>query len=882
MEFGDLLRRLRDGVGLTQRELAAAVDVSERTVRSWETEKPPPGSKARRVAEVLGLTGTEHARFMALAAGRDLDQAPPAIAAATRTLPRDIASFTGRAAELAALTDAVASAPQAGGVPRVCVIHGMPGVGKTRLALHFAHLAAERYPDGQFYADLHGYSADRRPVDPADELGALLLAAGIPRPVIPDGVDGRAAAWRSWTAGRQALLLLDDARDAGQVIPLLPGSAGNLVLITTRNRFTGFPDATDIPVEIMTPQDAAELFAALTARPGLRADSREVGDMVRLLGGLPVVIAPVAGQLRQHQTWRVSDLGARLSRGGGRLGLPLSERVTAAGHATVADAVGLSYQALPGEVRRMFRRLALHPGPDVDPRSAAALDDRDADSATALLAELFGCHLIDELAPDRYRLHDLIRDYAHSQVAADPPDEVAAAERRLLEYYFRTAWAADRYVAQGTHPGMPPAETADEAAARIRSRHDAFAWMEDNYRHLHAAAEYAWTRGYREYANLIPAVLDAYLTRRGHWNDLLGLQRLAVRAAGGADGAAGSGANLPGRARALADLGWVEYMLGDTDGAGRDLEESRALYDRLGNRHGRALAVKRQGAIAFATGDYAAAEAKWTAALEAYRQDGNRPGEADTLVRLGTLRYETGQIDAASAALSAARDMCAELDEPLGQATALCYLGDVLRELGRYDEAIAGISAGLALYRDLGDQWNVAGARYCLGTALRAAGRVTQARTELEAALAAYREAGDDYDEAFTLNQLGMLATQTGDFAAAADSLARALATYERWRSENCKAEVRNSMGELALATGDIAGATRHFEQALAIAEEKEILREEARAREGIGHACRAAGRLDEADGQFRAAYAIYAKLQSPSAVRLSALLDSEIREIRS
>ena len=360
MEFGELLRQLRDGAGLTQLELASALEVSERTVRNWETEKPPSANKAHRIAEFLGPIGIEYARFMALASGRDPAAAPAAVAAATRTLPRDIASFTGRAAELDALAAAAGAAPGSGGVPLVCVIHGMPGVGKTKLVVRFAHLVAGRYPDGQFFADLYGHSAQRRPADPADQLGALLLAAGVPRQVIPEGTDERAAAWRDWAAGRRLLLLLlDDARDAAQVIPLLPGSAGNLVLITSRQRFTELPDATDVPVDVMSAPEAARLFTRLAGRPGLQPESTEVTEVVGLLGGLPVLIAPVAGQLRQHRTWRVSDLGARLARSGGRLGLPASERATgaergeggeqdtASGRATVADALGLSYRAMP-------------------------------------------------------------------------------------------------------------------------------------------------------------------------------------------------------------------------------------------------------------------------------------------------------------------------------------------------------------------------------------------------------------------------------------------------------------------------------------------------------------------------------------------------------
>lgn len=863
MEFGELLRQLRDSAGLTQLELAAALDVSERSVRAWETAKPPPAGKARHIAELLGLTGIEYARFLAMAAGRDPDATPPAIAAATRTLPCDIASFTGRVAELDALAAAVASAPRAGGVPLICLIHGMPGVGKTKLAVRFAHLVADRYPDGQFFADLYGHSAEVSPVDPADELSALLLAAGIPRPVIPDGADARAAAWRDWTAGRKTLLLLDDARDAGQVIPLLPGSAGNLVLITSRNRFAGLTDATDIPVEIMSPDDAAALFVRLASRPGLQPGSREVSDVVGLLGGLPVVIAPMAGQLKQHRTWRVSDLGARLGRSGGRLGLPVSDR------AKVADSVDLSYRALSAGMLRMFRRLALHPGPDIDSYAAAALDDRDPASAAALLEELFDCHLIDEQAPGRYRFHDLIRDYALTRAMADPAADTAAAELRLLGYYFHVAQAADRYLVRRTPTGMPVlAEAEPGFVPDIRSRDDAFAWLDDNYLHLHAAAEYACAHGHPEYAAVIAAVMDEYLTRRGHWNQLLSLHQLAVRAAGDAD--------VPGRARALADLGRIQYLLGDLDGSASALARALALHDQTGDRLGRAQVLRGQGVTAFATGDYDEADRVLSAALGLFRQVRDKRGEADTLLRMGLLRYETGQIEAAFAAQSAARDMCAELDDPHGLANALCWLGEVQRERGNHDEAIASTARGLALYREVGDTWNAAGARSYLGAALRAAGRLEEARAEFEAALAVYRDAGDDYDEAGVLNQIGVLQTQAGDFAGAADSLAGALAPYERWGSENGKAEVFNSLGELAFAAGDPAGALRYHGMALAIAEERAIMREEARARSGIGLVHRAAGRHAEADGEFRSAYAIYDKLESPHAARLAQFLASD------
>lgn len=862
MEFSQELKRLRKRERLTQLQLSAEIGVSERTIRVWETGKPPPPSQARTLAAFFRLTGAEFAQFIALAARDDPDSLPTAVPAATKTLPRDIASFTGRARELEKLAAAMASAADTGGVPLICVIHGMPGVGKTKLAIHFAHQVADKYPDGQFFVNLYGHSAERRAVNAKDELSALLLEAGVPPPMIGDDIDERAAAWRHWTADRKVLMLLDDAMGAEQVIPLLPGSAGNLVLITSRQRLAALPDATDIPVEIMTPEDGAALFTRLADRAGLQAASREVAEAVGLCGWLPIVIAPIAGQHKQHRTWRVSDLGARLGRSGGPLTLLVSDRTS------VADAFDLSYRHLSDPLKRLFRLLGLHPGPDIDAYSAAALADTDPDTAGSLLEELFGYHLIDEGTSDRYQFHELIRDFAGKQLAGDPPAEREAAELRMLDYHLRMARAADRHLCRHTPTGIPPETGARPGHfPRLLTRRDAFAWMDDNYLHLHAAADYAYAHGYPEYASLIPAFMNEYLTRRGHWNQLSYLQQLALRAASDTD--------VPRRARALSDMGATQYLLGRLDAGIENLGKALALYDELGDKLGRAQVLSRHGAIIFATGDYEETARTWSAALKLFREVGDRRGEADTLGHIGVLEYETGRIADALASQSAARDMCADLDDPLGHANALCFLGEIQRDRGHYDEAIELIGLAVEIYRDIGDSWNVAGARYFLGAALRADRKFDEASAELDAALEAYRGAGDIFDEAGVLNQFGMLQTATGDHPAAAVSLEAALELYSTYGSENGKAEVLNSLGELALAKTSLADAERYHSAALAISVANKILREQARAHEGIGHFLLADGRPAQALPSFRTAYDLYEQLQSASAARLAALIEA-------
>jgi tetratricopeptide (TPR) repeat protein/transcriptional regulator with XRE-family HTH domain len=857
MEFGELLRQLREKAGWKQEYLGKLVHVSGRTIRSWEKEgKRPKPPQARALAEAFGLTGIEYAQFIALSEGRDPGEAQAAIPAAVKTLPRDIDSFTGRETELGELATAAACAPDSGGIPRICVIHGMPGIGKSKLAIHFAHQVASNYPAGQFFVDLYGHSAQRRPVEPKDELSALLLAAGVPRQEIPDELDERAKAWRHWTAEHKILLLLDDARNAAQVIPLLPGSTGNLVLITTRQWLPTLPDVTDVSLEPMSDEDAARLFSKVASRPGLEPGSPAVTDVLDLFYGLPIIITSMAAQLKQHRTRWPSDLRTRLGRNGGRLEVRVSDRDT------VRNALDLSYHNLTDELQRLFRYLALHPGPDIDLYAAAALVNRDLEIVRDNLDDLFGYHLINELTPERYKFHDLIRDYAQELVAADPAADRASAERRLLSYYLSMVRTADSFLARQIPTGVPddtgplPLHTP-----QLLSRDDAFAWMDGSYNHLHAAATYACTHGYPEYSELIPAFMDEYLVRRGHWDQARDLYELALNAAG--DG------NPSSRARALYYLGGVQYLMGDLVNATPNLREALSLYVELEDVLGRAHTLKKLGAVSLGTGDYTEAARVWSEALGLYGQAGDQRAEAKLLSHLGVLQYETGEIAAAFSSQSAARDICTKLDDPVGRADALCYLGEIQRERGHVDEALLNIKQAMDLYRALDDQWNVAGAQYFLGGALRVGRRFAEARQELDAALAGYRKAGDNYDEAGVLNQIGLLQTAAGEHTEAATSLARALELYVDYGSVNGELEVCNSLGELSLATDRLADAESYHRKALDIAVDKGIPREEARAREGIGHALRLTGRQAGAAEFYRVACDLYEKLESPSAGRL-------------
>ena len=394
--FGGLLRRLRADAGLTQEELAAAARLSPRSISDLERgiSATARTQTARLLAAALGLAGPERVIFEAAARGLAPTERAPAAgsgppggfaADATRTLPRDVGAFTGRAAELGQLL--ADTGPEAG-VVGIRVIGGMAGIGKTALAVHAAHLLAGQFPDGQIFMPLHAHTRGQRPVDPEDALESLLLTAGVPARKVPAGLDARAARWRDHLAGKQVLLLLDDAAGHDQIMPLLPGTAGNLVLITSRRRLAALQGADVISLDALPPGDAAVLLARLAGRPDVAAGDPGMAETTRLCGYLPLAIGMLACKLLHHPAWTAQSLAAELAATRDRLELMRAENLS------VAAAFNLSYRDLTAGQRRLFRRLGLHPGPDFDAYAAASLTGTDLAAARRTLDALYGQHLI--------------------------------------------------------------------------------------------------------------------------------------------------------------------------------------------------------------------------------------------------------------------------------------------------------------------------------------------------------------------------------------------------------------------------------------------------------------------------------------------------------
>ena len=798
-----------------------------------------------------------------LAADPLLDLPTLAGAAAARTLPRDIAVFTGRERELAQLLDGIDGLAASGAVVGIHAIDGMAGIGKTTFAVHAAHRLAPGFPDGQFFLPLHGHTPGQRPVDPADALASLLLTAGLAPQQIPPGVEARAARWRDHLAGKKILLLLDDAVGHEQVRPLLPGTAGSLVLITSRRRLTALVDAAVVSLDVFPPDEAAALLVRLAGRAGLEAGDTAIREITRLGGHLPLAIGMLASQLRHHPAWTAASLASELADARDRLVMMHAENLS------VATAFDLSYADLTRGSQRLFRRLGLVPGPDFDAHAAAALDGIRLDEARRGLDDLYDRHLIGEPAPGRYRLHDLLREHARTLATADDPADRDAATGRLLDYYLHTALAASKHIARTSwNPAvgsLPPARPP-EFAPPVSTSGQATVWLEHERANLHAAAGYAAASERPMYAALIPAAMANLLEARGHWDQALTLHHIALTAARRAG-------DQPSQARALMLLGAMQVLTGDFASALATLEQALAVYHDLGDRAGEADAIINLGFVHGQTGNYPAATACHQQALELFRDLGHRRGQAQALNNLGIVHSLTGDYPAATACHQQALELFRGLGDQYGQTDALINVGTVQQLTGNYRAAAASLHQVTALNRDLNNRSTQAWILNERGVLKRLTGDYRAAAASHQQALELFRDLGERSAQAHALNELGLVQQLTGDHQGAAASHHQALRLYRDLGDRHGQAYVLNSLGELASRIAETHQARDQHSQACAIARDIGMPFEQARALEGIGHSHLREDNPGEGIAHLKQALAIYQRIGTPGARRVQETL---------
>jgi tetratricopeptide (TPR) repeat protein len=820
-----------------------------------------------------------------------------------RMLRADSAAFTGREEEIKEISRTLNTGNKAGGVA-IHAIDGMPGVGKTTLAVHVAHLLAERFPDGQIFVDLHGYSEDHPAADPDDVLASLLRYLDVPPNLIPDDPEERASRWRDRTAGRRLLLILDNAAHSKQVIPLIPGSGECLVLATSRSQLSRLHrdyGAGMLTLGIMSQEEAVALFRHVSGVPEggaeEKAQEQAAAGLVQLCGWLPLAITILAGGVTASTS--LADLVAALGAARDRLweiDAQLGELESG-----VAAAFDLSYRELAPGDQQMLRLLSVTPGANIDVLAASALADLPPAATRRRLIRLRTARLIEPAGHDRFRLHDLIAQYASART---PPAEGDPACARLMDYYQRAAGLADRHLTRFTRPRGRQGVDAGAAPdlPDLSDRAGAYRWMTDERDNLLACIDQASAR--HEHARVagLTAALAGYLQSSGPWAKAAVLHRAAAAAAVRADDVAGQG-------DALNDLGVAWYMAEEYPAAIAALEQAVGIYRDTGNRIGTANALNHLGSVRKVLGDLPGAAGAHEQALRIYRDAGDQLGEANALTQLGAASYLANEADPAATALRQAVGIYRVIGDQIGEANALTYLGAVLDEAGDYeaaldvldqaldihddtenrigranvlnqmgatklatgdhDGAIATLREALDIYRAIGNRISEANALNRLGAAQGEAGDHERALATLRGALDIYRETGNRLGQADVLSDLGIVHLNSGEYQAADSELQQALHIFGDLPDDLGQAQTLNRAGRVCLARGDPFRAETCHRRALPLARSVRSQTEEARAWEGIGRCAGARGSADEADAALRAAVVIFGRIGSPDARRL-------------
>ena len=774
------------------------------------------------------------------------------------TLPPDIVNFAGRDAEIHRLAKTIAHGSVAGSLVAGSTIDGMPGVGKTALAVHAAHMLAPDFPDGQFFVSLHAHTPGHDPAHPDDVLSELLLKIGVDPGKIPVDLEEKASLWRDQLSGKRLLLVLDDADSRHQVEPIVPGAAGCAVLITSRDPYRS-DNTAPLALDVLPADQAAEMLSRLGGRT--EASYPAAIELVRLAGCLPLAIRLVAGSLHRNQALTLTDLIDELSEARDRSAAigALDELVSAA--------FDVSYNRLPSRQQRLFRCLGLHSGYDIEIYSATALADLDLHRSRAYLDALNAVHLVEKSGRDRYRMHNMIGDYAHALAKTDPVEGRVAALGRLLSYYLYTAQAANRYLSRRTRAGDPKLPGAQPSRMpEISTREQATAWLEAERINLHAITEYAATHHQPDYAIAIPEALHEFLARRGYWEQALTLDQIALATTRETN-------DQFAEAAAVHYLGTVQRWFGEFSEAIASQEESMELYRKLGSRRGQADALNELGLLHRLRGDYSAAILRQQAALQLYRALDDRHGQANSFNDLGHVRAQMGDYRTATQDLTQALELYREHGDKLGEAWALSELGVVRRQSGDPSSAAAIYPRVIEIYRSLGDEANESNALIELGVAQRDMGDYPTAIETHLVALRICRNFSFPSGESWALKELGITQGLAGDHQSASASLTRSLELCRVTGNRFREAETLNSLGELSLTAASYSEALDYFQQARALTDLFPMPPEEARSLEGIGRYYLHDGQVPEAVSLLRQALTIYKKLNSVHAERVEMML---------
>ncbi|MFF5338901.1 BTAD domain-containing putative transcriptional regulator [Streptomyces sp. NPDC013181] len=646
-------------------------------------------------------------------------------------LPGDLPVFAGRAAESAWLS-AVSGAPDRPGLPGapVVVIGGPPGVGKTTFAVHHAHQVASSFPDGQLFVNLCGFHPTAPAVEPGDALHGFLTALGVPAQRIPEDTGDRSTLFRSLLAGRRVLLVLDNARDEEQVRPLLPAGEGCLTLVTSRNRLPGLiaaDGAKPLGLALPSQAEAHETLARRLGAERLAAEPSAAADIVRLCGRLPLALAVVAARAELEPAFPLRAVADELREFHGGL-----EAFTGFDAATDLRSVfSWSYRSLDRPAARLFRLLALHPGPEISAPAAAGLAGLTLPETRRLLAVLTRSCLVEQPLPGRYALHDLLRGYA-GELADEhhTDDESRLAVLRVLDHYMFTAYEGNRLFRQDSLPeldlGSPSAGAAPEDLGTVDR---ANRWFTAERRVLDALLHTAVARKLDHHVTGLAWSLKEYLNRQEYWPEAIAALVPAL------DVARRRGDRLE-EGRCLRHIGAVHGYLGHRDQALRHLGDAVAILEDLGALGEQARAHYATACALYLFGEAPQAVASSERGLALSRATGDELWTAECLVELAWFHSNLGNLEKALALSEEALGLYQSLDAPWQRAQSWDVLAHMLRQLGRYEESVATYQRVVDAFEELGDLRNAVGGLMRMGDTRLAMGDQDGARADWVRALA--------------------------------------------------------------------------------------------------------------------------------------------------
>jgi DNA-binding SARP family transcriptional activator/tetratricopeptide (TPR) repeat protein len=639
----------------------------------------------------------------------------------------DTIGFVGREDEIAELC-----ARLSGAEPRTVVISaidGTGGIGKTALAVHVAHLLVDRFPDGQLFIDLQGFAPNSTPVAPDEALRRLLLGLGVDQKSVPDDLDGRAGMYRSVLAQRRVLVLLDNAFNAEQVRPLLPGVSSSAVLVTSRNRLSGLivsGGAHRVTLDVLP---AVEALALLRSIIGHRVDAEPQAalELVRLCSALPLALRVAAERVDVGPKRTLAALAAELA--AERLDVLEADETTA-----VRATFSWSYRALAPEAARMFRLLGLHPGPSPSLGAAAALAGLPSAQARRLLDTLCAGHLVEEIALRRYSFHDLLRTYAHEKAVEDEPAPDQAAGR-LLCWYLHSTDAADRMLFPGRRRMPLPELPEDVRPEEFGGRDEAQAWLRSEYVNLIAAIRFAAESGDTELAARLPLALMSFFEFDSRFDDGIAMYRIGLRAA------ACSG-DVRAEAVLCNNIGILHSVRREYDDGERWFQRALPLWHAISDEHGEGQALINLAAVYVGrgTGDANAAAQHLLRALDIFTRLDHQLGRIFAMTHLTTVYRRMNRLDEALASGTEAAGTARSLGAEVIEAAALSDLGHLHEDLGDFPAALACYETALEIHCRVHNQLREARDRLCVAYVCRELGQYERMRREYTRGLAMLEE----------------------------------------------------------------------------------------------------------------------------------------------